>query len=158
MNENQKLREALRKLYDACISNEVTTKELSFAVAVLSLPTQAEPALIPSSGLAALAIEWTERRYGIASQEQAQQPNGHIKSPYSVSEIKTKIESGDYNAEMLLQHAMFNLEQQPAAQEPVGTLVSDEYDGHRFIPTGDDWPFDVPLYTTPQPAPASKKD
>ena len=36
----------------------------------------------------------------------AQQPEDHIKNHYTLAEIKTKIASNDYNAEMLLQHAM----------------------------------------------------
>ena len=35
----------------------------------------------------------------------AQKPEDHIKNPYTLAEIKTKIASNDYNAEMLLQHA-----------------------------------------------------
>lgn len=38
-----------------------------------------------------------------------------------------------------------------AETEPVGMLVSDEFDGHRFIPNGDRWPFNEPLYTHPAP-------
>ena len=41
----------------------------------------------------------------------AQQPEDHIKNPYTLAEIKTKIASNDYNAEMLLQHAMLLLEE-----------------------------------------------
>ena len=40
----------------------------------------------------------------------AQQPEDHIKNPYTLAEIKTKIASNDYNAEMLLQHAMLLLD------------------------------------------------
>ena len=40
----------------------------------------------------------------------AQQPEDHIKNPYTLVEIKTKIASNDYNAEMLLQHAMLLLD------------------------------------------------
>ena len=35
-----------------------------------------------------------------------QQPEAHIKEPYTLAEIKAKIASNDYSAEMLLQHAM----------------------------------------------------
>lgn len=38
---------------------------------------------------------------------------GHIAEPYTLTEIKAKIESGDYSAEMLLQHAMLLLEASP---------------------------------------------
>jgi len=58
----------------------------------------------------------------LASQEQAQQPTGHIKEPYSVAEIKAKIASGDYSAEMLLQHAMLHLAQQPSGGEVVDEI------------------------------------
>lgn len=36
----------------------------------------------------------------------AQQPEAHIKEPYTLAEIRDKIASNDYSAEMLLQHAM----------------------------------------------------
>ena len=39
-----------------------------------------------------------------------QQPEAHIKEPYTLAEIKARIASNDYNAEMLLQHAMRLLE------------------------------------------------
>ena len=35
-------------------------------------------------------------------------------------------------------------------QEPVGTLISDPYEGHTFVPTDDVWPFSEPLYTETQ--------
>lgn len=40
----------------------------------------------------------------------AQQPEAHIKEPYTLAEIKAKIASNEYSAEMLLQHAMLLLE------------------------------------------------
>ena len=48
----------------------------------------------------------------------AQQPEDHIKNPYTLAEIKTKIASNDYNAEMLLQHAMLLLEKPAAVAGP----------------------------------------
>ena len=58
----------------------------------------------------------------------AQQPEDRIKNPYTLAEIKTKIASNDYNAEMLLQHAMLLLDGaalsanvgEPAAQQGAG--------------------------------------
>ena len=71
-----------------------------------------------------------------ASQEQAQQPSGHIKEPYSVAEIKAKIASGDYSAEMLLQHAMLHLAQQPSGGEvkaaPVESYQAQDQAFHAF--------------------------
>ena len=40
----------------------------------------------------------------------AGEPSGHIKEPYTLAEIKAKIASNDYSAEMLLQHAMLLLD------------------------------------------------
>lgn len=37
-------------------------------------------------------------------------PSAHIKEPYTLAEIKAKIASHDYSAEMLLQHAMLLLD------------------------------------------------
>lgn len=34
-------------------------------------------------------------------------------------------------------------------QEPVGKLLSDEFDGHKFVPYQNEWPFNVDLYTAP---------
>jgi hypothetical protein len=90
MNETQKLREALRRIKHESAS---LADAQVIALEALSLPTQAEPVaqLIPmteseradmacavaqiSTGcsvrnVAALAIEWTEQRYGISSKEQ----------------------------------------------------------------------------------------
>lgn len=59
----------------------------------------------------------------------AGEPSGHIKEPYTLAEIKAKIASNDYSAEMLLQHAMLLLDSAyPAASagEPVAWLVCTE--------------------------------
>ena len=42
--------------------------------------------------------------------------SGHIKEPYTLAEVKAKIASNDYSAEMLLQHAMLLLDSAQAAQ------------------------------------------
>lgn len=34
-------------------------------------------------------------------------------------------------------------------QKPVGKLVSDDIEGHVFVPYGSEWPFNVDLYTEP---------
>ena len=50
-------------------------------------------------------------RDGVASvAASAPAPSGHIKEPYTLTEIKAKIASNDYSAEMLLQHAMLLLD------------------------------------------------
>ena len=50
-------------------------------------------------------------RDGVASPSaNAGEPSGHIKEPYTLAEIKAKIASNDYSAEMLLQHAMLLLD------------------------------------------------
>jgi len=50
-------------------------------------------------------------RDGVASvAASAPAPSAHIKEPYTLAEIKAKIASNDYSAEMLLQHAMLLLD------------------------------------------------
>ena len=50
-------------------------------------------------------------RDGVASlSASAPAPSEHIKKPYTLAEIKAKIASNDYGAEMLLQHAMLLLD------------------------------------------------
>lgn len=50
-------------------------------------------------------------RDGVASPSaNAGEPSGRIKEPYTLAEIKAKIASSDYSAEMLLQHAMLLLD------------------------------------------------
>ena len=50
-------------------------------------------------------------RDGVASPSaNAGEPSAHIKEPYTIAEIKAKIASNDYSAEMLLQHAMLLLD------------------------------------------------
>lgn len=46
---------------------------------------------------------------GASLSANAGEPSGHIKEPYTLAEIKAKIASNDYSAEMLLQHAMLLL-------------------------------------------------
>lgn len=56
----------------------------------------------------------------------AGEPSGHIKEPYTLAEIKAKIASNDYSAEMLLQHAMLLLDSASlaasAGSEPVAGM------------------------------------
>ena len=47
---------------------------------------------------------------GASPSANAGEPSGHIKEPYTLAEIKAKIASNDYSAEMLLQHAMLLLD------------------------------------------------
>ena len=50
-------------------------------------------------------------RNGVASlSASAPAPSEHIKKPYTLAEVKAKIASNDYSAEMLLQHAMLLLD------------------------------------------------
>ena len=63
-------------------------------------------------------------RDGVASvAASAPAPSAHIKEPYTVAEIKAKIASHDYSAELLLQHAMALLDSASlaasAGSEPV---------------------------------------
>ena len=65
----------------------------------------------------------------------AQQPEGHIKNPYTLAEIKTKIASNDYNAEMLLQHAMRLLEGVSLSAnvgEPTKAQIREVFMSHGF--------------------------
>lgn len=61
-------------------------------------------------------------RDGVASvAASAPAPSAHIKEPYTLAEIKAKIASNDYGAELLLQHAMLHLDRLAASagSEPV---------------------------------------
>lgn len=81
------------------------------------------------------------REGGASLSANAAAPSAHIKEPYTLAEIKAKIDSNDYSAEMLLQHAMLLLDSaslsanageppaapapqltQPASKEPDGSL------------------------------------
>ena len=62
---------------------------------------------------------------GASPSTNAGEPSGHIKEPYTMAEIKAKIASNDYSAEMLLQHAMLLLDSASIAAnagEPVAHL------------------------------------
>ena len=68
------------------------------------------------------AVDAQALRDGVASvAASAPAPSGHIKEPYTVAEIKAKIASNDYSAELLLQHAMLHLDRLAASavSEPV---------------------------------------
>lgn len=65
----------------------------------------------------------------------AQQPEDHIKNPYTLAEIKTKIASNEYNAEMLLQHAMRLLEgvsMSANVGEPTKAQIREVFMSHGF--------------------------
>ena len=68
----------------------------------------------PSSGFTAADMATAESRGfrdGVASvAANAPAPSAHIKEPYTLAEIKNKIASNDYSAELLLQHAMLLLD------------------------------------------------
>ena len=85
----------------------------------------------------------------------ARKPEDHIKNPYTLAEIKTKIASNDYNAEMLLQYAMLLLDGAALSAnvgEPVAWMgTHDKTDLYYHKPPQADV---VPLYTTPQPTQA----
>lgn len=50
------------------------------------------------------------REGGASPSANAGGPSAHIKEPYTLAEIKAKIDSSDYSAEMMLQHAMLLLD------------------------------------------------
>lgn len=54
------------------------------------------------------ALDW------LYAQSPAPAPAEHIAEPYTLAELRAKIASNDYSAELLLQHAMLLLEQAPA--------------------------------------------
>lgn len=62
-------------------------------------------------------------------------PSGHIKEPYTVAEIKAKIASNDYSAELLLQHAMLHLDRLAASagSEPVAWRYVDARGHFRYV-------------------------
>ena len=76
-------------------------------------------------------------RDGVASvAANAPAPSAHIKEPYTLAEIKAKIASNDYSAEMLLQHAMLLLLDgaslsASAGSEPVAEVMF--ADGKKYI-------------------------
>ena len=84
-------------------------------------------AQLSSSGFTAADMATAESRGfrdGAASlSASAPAPSAHIKEPYTVAEIKAKIASHDYSAELLLQHAMALLDSASlaasAGSEPV---------------------------------------
>ena len=58
----------------------------------------------------------------------------HIQQPYTLAEIKAKIASNDYSAELLLQHAMLLLDSLHAdAAYLIGRLQLDTMDGARVV-------------------------
>ena len=62
--------------------------------------------------------------------QQAGEPSAHIKEPYTLAEIKAKIASNDYSAEMLLQHAMLLLD---SVQEDAARLDwLEQHDGRYY--------------------------
>lgn len=90
---------------------------LGYAAARLeieSLKAQAVPdlsALTERGAKAWAGVDAQALREGGASPSaNAGEPSGHIKEPYTLAEIKAKIASNDYSAEMLLQHAMLLLD------------------------------------------------
>lgn len=52
--------------------------------------------------------------FGGATMQAQPTPTEHIKEPYTLAELNERIASNDYNAELLLQHAMLLLNAQPA--------------------------------------------
>ena len=83
---------------------------------------------------------------GASPSANAGEPSGHIKEPYALAEIKAKIASNDYSAEMLLQHAMLLLdsaslaaEQQaaPKAAPPAFWHVMSKEHGEAFLHTAE---------------------
>ena len=63
---------------------------------------------------------------GASPSANAGEPSAHIKEPYTLAEIKAKIASNDYSAEMLLQHAMLLLDsvQDDAAREAIEKVLA----------------------------------
>ena len=61
---------------------------------------------------------------GASPSANAGEPSAHIKEPYTLAEIKAKIASNDYSAEMLLQHAMLLLD---SASLSANAGQADEY-------------------------------
>lgn len=111
------------------------------------------------------AVDAQALREGVASvAASAPAPSGHIKEPYTVAEIKAKIASNDYSAELLLQHAMLHLDRLAASagSEPIAWLVCteegdpsmvflDQREAQMFL-EDDERP--TPLYTNPPPTSA----
>ncbi len=47
---------------------------------------------------------------------------GHIEKPYSLNEILGKIESDDYNAELMMQHLLLHLAKQESSHQWMTTV------------------------------------
>ena len=101
-------------------------------------------AQLSSSGFTAADTATAEARGfrdGVASVA-ASAPSAHIKEPYTLTEIKAKIASNDYSAELLLQHAMALLDGASLsanAGEPVAWMDDDGNIEHNHKP----WMSDV---------------
>ena len=111
-------------------------------------------AQLSSAGFTAADMATAEARGfrdGVASVA-ASAPSAHIKEPYTLTEIKAKIASNDYSAELLLQHAMALLDGASLAAnagEPVAWMDDDGDIEHNHKP----WMSDVwkPLYLAAPP-------
>lgn len=90
-----------------------------------------ENAIVPDVGGAWHAAFQAGRASLAAS---APAPSEHIKEPHTLAEIKAKIASNDYSAELMLQHAMLHLDRlaESAGSEPVAVGISDPLDALRW--------------------------
>ena len=107
-------------------------------------------------------MAWYAYQAGRASlAASAPAPSEHIKEPYTLAEIKAKIASNDYSAELMLQHAMLHLDRLAASagSEPVAWRYVDARGHFRYVgykPSRDmaaEYPMLKPirLYTHPSP-------
>lgn len=112
-------------LRDALAADQTTSPTAGQPQAMPDLTALTERGAKAWAGVDAQAL----REGGASPSANAGEPSGHIKEPYTLAEIKAKIASNDYSAEMLLQHAMLLLDSASLAasaeSEPVAQLAAE---------------------------------
>lgn len=87
--------------------------------AMPELPEPSGVIVVGTQALRAFTADQMDARYlrgyndALATLQAQPAPNEHIKEPYTLAELNERIASNDYNAELLLQHAMLLLNTQP---------------------------------------------
>jgi hypothetical protein len=82
--------------------------DLATAVGELS-QAMGSPCVFGKYPATLLSATVRQAAFRLRSSAAAAVPPSHIKQPYTVAEIRERIASGDYSAELMLQHAMLHL-------------------------------------------------
>ena len=94
---------------------------VALRVNIEELETQLSSSAFSAADMATAAAQGF--RDGVASvAASAPAPSAHIKEPYTEAEIKAKIASNDYSAELLLQHAMLLLDSACRAKAAIAEM------------------------------------